>query len=121
MLKFNVLYIFLNPYTYCTDLYNVTYLPTLVNIINVITLCLIKEPFKEYYCLLILYIYIYTLYIYIYIIYILYILNLFTLPILELISFITILMCLINHVYYGSPILLLSFYCITEEQFPFLM
>ena len=38
-----------------------------------------------------------------------------------LISIITILMCLINRIYYGSPILLLSFYCITEEQFPFLM
>ena len=50
-----------------------------------------------------------------------YILNLFTLPILELISIITILMCLINGIYYGSPILLLSFYCVTEEQFPFLM
>ena len=38
-----------------------------------------------------------------------------------LISIITILMCLINRVYYGSPILLLSFYCVMEEQFPFLM
>ena len=40
---------------------------------------------------------------------------------LLLLSIITILMCLINGIYYGSPILLLSFYCITEEQFPFLM
>ena len=74
----------------------------LVNIINVITLCLIKEPFKEYYSL----------------IYLLFrvlidILNLFTLPILVLISIITILMCLINHMYYGSLVLLLSFYCVT--------
>ena len=50
-----------------------------------------------------------------------YILNLFTLPIIVLISITTILMCLINHIYYGSPILLLSFYCVTEEKFPFLM
>ena len=50
-----------------------------------------------------------------------YILNLFTLPILVLISIITILMCLINRIYYGLPILFLSFYCATEEQFPFLM
>ena len=35
-----------------------------------------------------------------------YILNLFSLQILVLISIITILMCLINHIYYGSPILL---------------
>ena len=34
---------------------------------------------------------------------------------------VTILKCLINRIYYGSPILLLSFYCLTEEQFPFLM
>ena len=50
-----------------------------------------------------------------------YILNLFTLPILILISITTVLMCLINRIYYGSPFLLLSFYCVTEEQFPFLM
>ena len=49
------------------------------------------------------------------------ILNFFTLPILVLISIITILMCLINRIYYGSPILLLSFYYVTEEQFLFLM
>ena len=41
--------------------------------------------------------------------FIIYILNLFTLPILVLISIITILMCVINHIYYDSPILILSF------------
>ena len=50
-----------------------------------------------------------------------YILNLFTLHILVLISITTIIMCPINRIYYGSPILLLSFYCVTEEQYPFLM
>ena len=44
-----LLYTFFIPYTYCTDLSNLIYLPILVNIINVITLCLIKEPFKECY------------------------------------------------------------------------
>ena len=104
MLNFNVLYTSFIPYTYCTDLSNLIYLQILVNIINVITLCLIKEPFKEYYLL-----------IYLLFRVLIYILNLFTLPILMLISIITILMCLINHVYYGSPLLLLSFYCVTEE------
>ena len=47
--------------------------------------------------------------------------NLFTSHILVLISIIAILMCLINRIYYGSPILLLSFYCVTEEQFPCLV
>ena len=37
-----------------------------------------------------------------------YILNLFSLPILVLISIIAILMCLINRICYGSPILFLS-------------
>ena len=106
-LHFNVLYTSFIPYSYFADLSNLIYLPILVNIINVITLCFIKEPFKEYYLL------IYLLFIYI--------LNLFTLPILMLISIITILMCLINPIYHGPPILLLSFYCVTEEQFPFLM
>ena len=50
-----------------------------------------------------------------------YILILFTLPILVLISIIKILMCLINRIYSGSPTLLLLFYCVTEEKFPFLM
>ena len=94
----------------CTDLSNLVYLPILVNIINVITLCLIKEHFKEYYLLIY---FLFRVHIYI--------LNLFTLPILVLISIITILMCLINRIYYGSPILLLSLYCVTEEQFPFLL
>ena len=40
--------------------------------------------------------------------------------ILVLISIITILMCLISRIYYGSPILLLSFYCATAH-FVFLM
>ena len=110
MLNFNVLYTSFIPYTNCIGLSNLIYLPILVNIINVIKLCLIKEPFKEYY----LFIY-YLEYLFIYLIY------LFTLPILVLISIITILMCLINHIHYGSQILLLSFYCVTEEQFPFLM
>ena len=92
-------------HTYCTDLSNLIYLLILVNIIKVITLCLIKEPFKEYYLLIFLFRVL------------IYILILFTLPILVLISIITISMC----IYYGSPILLLSFYCVTEEQFPFLM
>ena len=82
----------------------------LVYNINATALCLIKEPFKEYY------LFIYFLFkVFIYILY------LFTLPILVLINIITILMCLINRIYYGSPILLLSFYYVTKEQFPFLM
>ena len=88
-------------------LWKFIYLPILVHIINIITLCLIKEPFKKYYLL-----------IYLLFRVLIYILNLFTLPILELISIITIVMCLI---YYSSQILLLSFYCVTEEQLPFLM
>ena len=47
--------------------------------------------------------------------------HLFTYTILGLISIITILTCLINRIYYGSPILLLSFYRVAEDQFPFLM
>ena len=74
----------------------------LVHIINVTTLCLIKEG------ILLAYLFIYLLFrIFIYI------LNLFTLPIFVLISITTILMCLINRIYYGSPILSLSFYCVT--------
>ena len=57
--------------TYYTDLSNLIYLLILVNIINIITLCLIKEPFKEYYLL-----------IYLLFRVPIYILNLFTLPIL---------------------------------------
>ena len=40
------------PYIYCTDLSKFLYSPIVVRIIviNVTTLCLIKEPFKEYYC-----------------------------------------------------------------------
>ena len=95
------------PYTYCTDLSNLIYLLILVNIINVIKLCLIKELVKVYYLLIYL---LFSVFIYI--------LTLFSLPILVLISITTILMCLINCICYGSPILLLSFYCVTEEQFP---
>ena len=83
-------------YTYFTDLPNLIYLPILVNIINVITLCLIKEPFQEYYLL-----------IYLIVRVLIYILNLFTL-ILVMIRIIIILIYLINRIYYGSPILLLS-------------
>ena len=101
------MYCILNPFI---DLSNLIYLPMLVHIINVATLCLIKEHFKEYYLL-----------IYLLFKVLLYILNVFTLPILVLMSIITILMCLIYRIYYVSPILLLSFYCVTEEHFPFLM
>ena len=59
--------------------------------------CLIKEHFKEYYLLAYLYIYLlFRVFIYI--------LNLFTLTIVVLINVITILMCLINRIYYSSPI-----------------
>ena len=94
----------------CTDISNLIYLSILVYIINVTTLSLIKEPFKEYY-----------LFIYLLFRVLIYIHNLFTLPIVVLISIITILMCLINRMYYGSPILLFLFYCVTEEQFPFFL
>ena len=87
MLNFIVLYTSFIPYTYCTDLSNLIYLPILVNITNVITLCLIKDPFKEY-----------NLLIYLLFRVLIYILNLFNLPILLLISIITIIMCLINHI-----------------------
>ena len=105
----NVLYTSFIPYTYCTDLSNLIYLPILEKNINVITFCLIKEPSKEYYLL--------SYYFRV----LIYILNLFTLPILVQIRVITILMCLINRIYYGSPILVLSFYSVTEELFLFLM
>ena len=52
-----------------------------MHIINVTTLCLIKEPFKEYY--LLIYLLIFRILIYIH--------TLFTLPILVLIGIITIL------------------------------
>ena len=100
MLNCNVLYTSFIPYTYCTDLSRLIYLPILVHIIiNVTTSCLIKEPFMEYYLL-----------IYLLFRVLIYILTLFTSPILVLISIITILMCLINRIYYGSSILLLPFY-----------
>ena len=51
MLNVNVLFTSFISYTYCTGLSNLTYLPILVYMINVITLCLIKEPFKENYLL----------------------------------------------------------------------
>ena len=110
MLNFNVLYTSLIPYTYYynTDLSNLIYLPILIHIRNLTTLCLIKEPFKEYYLLINLLFRVFFIYFH-------------TLHNLVLISIITILMCLINRIYYGSPILLLSFYCVIEEQFPFLM
>ena len=44
---------FFIPYTYCIDLCNHIYSPILVNIINVIILCLIKEPLEKYYLLFI--------------------------------------------------------------------
>ena len=69
MLNFNVLYTSFIPYPYCTDLSNLFYLPILVHvIINVTTLCLIKEPFKEYYMLIYLFIY-YLEYSFIYLMY----------------------------------------------------
>ena len=95
MLNCNILYIFIS-YIYFHDISNLIYLPILVHIINVTTLCLIKEPFKEYY--LLIYLLLFRVLIYLY--------NLFTLPILVLISIITILMCLIYRIYHGSPILL---------------
>ena len=52
----------------CTDLSNVIYLPILVHIINVTTLCLIKEPFKENYLLIYLFSY-YLEYLFIYLSY----------------------------------------------------
>ena len=118
MLNFNVLYIGTSfiPYADCTALSNLIYLPIFVNIINVITLSIIKEPFKEHYLL-----------IYLIISVLIYILNLFTLPILMLISIITILMCLINRIirliWYILWLtdLITVIYCVTEEQFPFLM
>ena len=75
MLNFNVLYTSFIPYTYCINLSKLIDLPILLNIINVITLCLIKEPFKIYYLL-----------IYLLFRVLIYILNLFTLPIWVLIS-----------------------------------
>ena len=80
MLNVNVLYTSFIRYTYYTGLSNSIYLPILVTIINVITLRLIKEPFKKYYLL-----------IYLLFRVLIYILNLFSLPILVLISIITIL------------------------------
>ena len=81
MLNVNVLYTSFIPYTYFQVLIYLIYLPKLVHVSNVTTLCLIKEPFKEY-CLLI-YLLLFTVLIYTH--------NLFTLPILVLISIITIL------------------------------
>ena len=86
MLNVNVLYTSFTPYTYCTDLSNLIYLPIFVNIINVITLCLIKESLEKCY-----------LFIYLLFRVLIYILDLFTLLILVLI--IKILMCLINRIY----------------------
>ena len=65
--NFNVLYTSFIPYTYCTDSSNLICLPILVNIINVITLCLFKERFKEYYLLIY-----YLEYLFIYLIYLRY-------------------------------------------------
>ena len=110
MLNCNVLYTSLIPYIYCTYSSNLIYLLILASSINVIILCLITEPFKNICCLFIYYFRV-----------LIDVLNLLTLPILLLICIITILMYLINGIYYGSPILLLLFYCVTEEQFPFLM
>ena len=73
------------PYIYCIDLFNFIYLPILVYIINVIILCLNKEPFKKYYLL-----------IYLLFVVLISILKFITLPILVRISIIIILMCHFN-------------------------
>ena len=99
MLNFNVLYTSFTPYTDCTDLYNLIYLPILVNIINVSHCVLSKNLLRNPTCL----------FIYVLFRVLIYILNLSTLPILLLISIITILMCLINRIY-----LLLPFYCVNK-------
>ena len=52
MLNVNVLYTSFIPYTYYTYLCNLIYLQILVNIFNVITLCLIKKKIDEYYLLI---------------------------------------------------------------------
>ena len=96
ILILNVLYTYFIPYTYCTDKFNLIYLQILVNIINAIISCLIKEPFKKYYSL-----------IYLLFRVLIYILNIFTLPVLVLISIIIILMCFINRIW--ITILLLAF------------
>ena len=91
--KFVCTVYFFIPYTYCIDLFNLIYLPILVNIINIIILCLIKEPFMKYYLL-----------IYLFIRVLIYILNLFTLSILVLINIVIILMCLINCIWISNLI-----------------